>query len=192
MLTHSEILKALDGGDIVLDPLEVELVKRNSCLLRLGDRFREVASEEVIDVGDQSSIDRASGDAFQARNVVVGPDRLLLASSYEKLSVAPDLVGVLSGISNVARLGVIVHATSAFVNAGFGFGAPSRVTFELATVGGTRVRLRTGLPICHLAFVRTSEAETYGVPSARTGQDFPGGSDLNTQFGRFILADLER
>lgn len=187
MLSHSEILKAIEVGDIVIDPFEPELVKRNSCLLRLGDRFRTVASDGIIDVGDQTSIDSANGDPFQAQDVVVGSRSLTLASSLERLSVAPDLVGVLSGISNVARLGVLVHVTSAFVNAGFGFGAPSRVTFELATVGGLQVRLRTGIPLCHLAFVRMSEATAYERVSARTGQDFPGGSDLHTQFGRFIV-----
>jgi dCTP deaminase len=187
VLSHNEINRAIESGDIVIDPFEPDLVKRNSCLLRVGDRFRYIGAKGIIDVGDQASIDDATGEAFQATDVVVESGRLLLASSFERLAVAPDLVGVLSGISNVARLGVVIDVTSAFVNAGFGWGAPSRVTFELTTVGGTRVRLRTGIPICHLAFVRMSEASAYEKPSARTGQDFPGGSDLNTQFGRFIL-----
>ena len=187
MLSRSEILNAIDSGDIVIEPFEFELIKRNSCLLRLGDRFRTVEGSEVIDVGDQESIDSACGEPFQARDVVVDSTSLLLASSFEQISLAPNLVGVLSGISNVARLGVLVHATSAFVNAGFGFGAPSNVTFELATIGGLRVRLRTGIPLCHLAFVRMNEATDYERPSARTGQDYPGGSELYRQFGRFIL-----
>jgi dCTP deaminase len=155
--------------------------------LRLGDRFRVISSQDVIDVADQASIDRASGDAFQSNEALVDSSFLLLASSFEKIALAPSLVGVLSGISNVARLGVLVHVTSAFVNAGFGWGHPSRVTFELATVGGTRVRLRTGIPLCHLAFVRMSDLSTYEFASERTGQEFPGGSDLNSQFGRFIV-----
>ncbi|HEY0469838.1 MAG TPA: dCTP deaminase [Polyangiaceae bacterium] len=187
MLSHMEIIKAIEAGDISIDPFVPELVKRNSCLLRLGDRFRTVGGGGVIDVGDQASIDGASGEPYQARDVVVDSSSLTLASSLECISLAPDIVGVLSGISNVARLGVLVHATSAFVNAGFGYEAPSRVTFELATVGGLQVRLRTGIPLCHLAFVRMSEVSTYERASARTGQDFPGGSDLHTQFGRFIL-----
>jgi dCTP deaminase len=189
MLSHDEILKAQEAGDLSIEPFLPELVKRNSVLLRLGDRFREIKPSGVIDVGDPESLRAHEGAAFEARDVVVSSDRLLLAASFERIALAPDLVGVLSGISNVARLGVLVHATSEFVNAGFGFGDPSRVIFELATVGSMRVRLRTGIPLCHLALFRLNQAPSYCTPSARTGQDVPGFSDLHSQFGRYIIGN---
>jgi dCTP deaminase len=186
MLGHGEILRAIDAGDIVIDPLRPELVKRNSIVLRLGGQFRRISSDEVLDIADPECMARNAGEAFEGKTVDVDSDSVVLASSFETVSLAPDLVGVLSGITNVARLGTVVHATSAFVNAGYGWGRPGRVVFELSTLGRLRVRLYRGLPICHLAIVRLGERTSYPAPSARTGQDAPGHSDLFTQFGRFI------
>lgn len=186
MLSNREIERAIDGGDIKLIPFVPELVKRNSYLLRLGDQFRRIDSTGVVDTADPASMHEHEGSAFSEDSVVVDGTSLVLASSFETIEIAPHLVGLLSGISNVARLGVVVHAASEFVNAGYGREAPSRVVFELATLGGRRVRLWRGAPICHLAFVRMREAADFKTSSARTGQDSPGASDLFGQFGHYI------
>lgn len=186
MLSHGEILRAIEAGEIVIDPLTPELIKRNSYVLRLGGQFRRIEPDGVIDVRDADSLERNAGKEFEAASVEVNSTSLVLASSFEKIALAPHFVGVLSGITNVARLGTLVHATSAYVNAGYGWGHPGRVVFELATVGSLRVELYRGLPICHLAIFRLEEATTYAKPSARTGQDAPGKSDLMAQFGHLI------
>lgn len=186
MLSHGEILRAIESGQIGIDPFTPELVKRNSYVLRLGGQFRRVQSDEVLDVADEECMRRNAGAEFAAGSVIVDSDSLVLASSFERISLAPDLVGVLSGITNVARLGVVVHASSAYVNAGYGWGSPGRVVFELATLGKLKVRLYRGLPVCHLAIIRLAEKTSYSEPSARTGQDAPGYSDLFGQFGKYI------
>jgi dCTP deaminase len=187
VLSHGEIVQAVSNGEITIEPFVPELVRRNSYLLRLGGHFRRVQTLELLDIRDPESMRHSRGEEFAAADVEVNSNSLVLASSFERISLGADLVGVLSGISNVARLGTIVHATSAFINAGYGLGNPGRVVFELATVGGLRVKLYRGLPICHLAVVRLSEASSYPHASARTGQDTPGASDLFTQFGNYIV-----
>jgi dCTP deaminase len=187
VLSHKQIKTAIDAGEISIDPFTPELLKRNSYVLRLGGQFRRLRSDEVLDIADGDCMRRNAGEAFEAADVVVDSTSLLLASSFERISLAPDLVGVLSGITNIARLGTLVHATSAFVNAGYGWGHPGRVVFELATIGGLRVRLYRGLPVCHLAIFRLKEATVYPEASARTGQDAPGHSELFAQFGKYIV-----
>jgi dCTP deaminase len=187
VLSHSEILRCIERGEIVLDPFTPELVKRNSYVLRLGGQFRRITTNDVLDICDPDVMARNAGETFDAPDVEINSTSLVLASSFERVSLAPDLVGVLSGITNVARLGTLVHATSEFVNAGYGWGHPGRVIFELATVGGLRVRLYRVLPICHIAFFRMAEASSFSKPSARTGQDSPGESDLFRQFGHLII-----
>ena len=186
VLSHGEIIACIDDGRIKIDPFTPELVKRNSYVLRLGGQFRRIKTDEVLDIRDPEVMRRNQGEEFQAPDIEIDSTSLVLASSFERISLAPDLVGVLSGITNVARLGALVHATSEFVNAGYGWGHPGRVIFELATVGNLRVRLYRGLPICHIAFFRMNEATAYAKPSARTGQDSPGNSDLYGQFGHLI------
>lgn len=186
VLSHGEILRALENRQISIDPFTPDLVKRNSYVLRLGGDFRRIQSEEVLDIADDDCMRRNLGEEFAAESVVVDGSSVVLASSFERISLAPDLVGVLSGITNVARLGIVVHATSALVNAGYGWGAPGRVVFELATLGQLKVRLYRGLPVCHLAIIRLAEWTSYPAASARTGQDRPGHSELFAQFGKYI------
>lgn len=186
MLSNGEIESAIAKGEIAIDPFDPHLVKRNSYLLRLGDQFRRIDSEGVVDTADGSSMESHAGHAFTNDNVLVSGNHLILASSLEAIAIAPNLVGVLSGISNVARLGVLVHAASEFINAGYGREERSRVVFELATIGGRKVRLWSGTPICHLAFIRMERASEFATQSARTGQDAPGASELTKQFGHFI------
>jgi dCTP deaminase len=186
VLGHGEILRAIDAGDVAIDPFTPELVKRNSIVLRLGGQFRRIRSDEVLDIADPECMARNTGEVFEGRTVDIDGDSVVLASSFETISLAPDLVGVLSGITNVARLGTVVHATSAFVNAGYGWGHPGRVVFELSTLGRLKVRLYRGLPVSHLAIVRLGEQTSYPAASARTGQDAPGHSDLFTQFGHLV------
>jgi dCTP deaminase len=187
MLGHDEIRELLDQERIGIDPFEPELLKRNSYVLRLGGSFRRVSAEAELDIADSESVRAHAGDAFDAESVQVNSTSLILASSLERVWLSPDIVGVLSGISNVARLGVLVHATSAFINAGFGLEGPGTTVFEMATIGGRVVRLYRGLPVCHLAFFRLERPVAGFARSRRTGQSGPGPSDLFDQFGKFIF-----
>ncbi|MEM9652499.1 MAG: hypothetical protein AAGA65_10405 [Actinomycetota bacterium] len=188
ILSNVDIREAVDSGEIIVDPFDPDLIKRNSYLLRLGESFRRISGSSVFDTADAEHYELFGGQAWEDRSVEVNPDSLVLATSLQKVAVGPGIVGVLSGISNVARLGVLVHATSAFVNAGFGMpDQPASVVFELATIGGRRVRLYSGTPVCHLAFLRTQTASDFPMPSRRTGQVGPDPTELLAQFGRYFL-----
>ncbi|MFD9977749.1 dCTP deaminase [Streptomyces sp. NPDC059017] len=185
ILSDQDILGAVRGGDIGITPFDERLVKRNSYLLRLAGPFRRIEGDEILDTADPESFARCEGVLEAGESVVLTPDALVLAGTRERVSLAPSLVGLLSGISNVARLGVQVHATSQLVNAGFAHGAPSRLVFELSTVGGRRVRLYAGTPVCHLVFARLSAPAGARHPSGRTGQLGTAPSRLLDQFGHF-------
>ncbi|MEU5822075.1 dCTP deaminase [Streptomyces sp. NPDC047803] len=185
ILSGAEIRQAVRSGEMGITPFDDRLVKRNSYLLRLSGPFRRLEGDEVVDTADPESFRRAEGTVEDGESVVLTPDTLVLAGTHERVGLAPSLVGLLSGISNVARLGVQVHATSQLVNAGFAYGDPSPLVLELCTVGGRRVRLYRGTPVCHLVLARLSVPATGSVPSARTGQRGTDPSRLLEQFGHF-------
>jgi dCTP deaminase len=187
MLGHDEIAEQMEQGRLSIDPFEPELLKRNSYVLRLGGSFRRISGDSEVDIADPECAALLAGEAFDSPSVVINSGSLVLAASLERISLPDDIVGVLSGISNVARLGVLVHATSAFINAGFGKAKPGTTIFEMATIGGRTVRLYRGLPICHIAFFRLDRPVAGFEPSRRTGQSAPGASELFSQFGHFIF-----
>ena len=176
----------LDSGDILIEPFDRALLKRNSYLLQLGSEYRRLSSRDLFDSANPKHYEDYAGELWTGQFVDVEPDTLILATSSQRVGVGHNLVGVLSGISNVARLGVQVHCTSAFVNAGYGMpNDPGHVVFEMATVGGRRVRMYPGTPICHLAFLASESPAQSRKPSDRSGQSGPDPSSLFSQFGDF-------
>jgi deoxycytidine triphosphate deaminase len=190
ILSDQDILRAVDCGDIAITPFDERLVKRNSYLLRLAGPFRRIQGDEILDTADPHSFDRCEGVLETGDSVLLTSDALVLAGTQERVGLAPSLVGLLSGISNVARLGVQVHATSQLVNAGFAHGDPSHLVFELSTVGGRRVRLYSGTPVCHLVFAQLSAPSVGARPSGRTGQRGTDPSRLLDQFGHFYAGGM--
>ncbi|MGQ4436288.1 MULTISPECIES: dCTP deaminase [unclassified Streptomyces] len=187
ILTDQEIRQALDAGEIHITPFDEHLVKRNSYLLRLVGPFRRIQGDDILDTADPDSFTRCEGTVETGNSVLLTSDSLVLAGSYERVGLAPTLAGLLSGISNVARLGVQVHATSQLVNAGFAHDDPSPLVFELSTVGARQVRLYAGTPICHLILARLSGPAAMNRPSGRSGQRGTDPSQLLRQFGHYYL-----
>ncbi|MFF7546459.1 dCTP deaminase [Streptomyces canus] len=189
ILSDKGIRTSLGEGALTITPFDDRLVKRNSYLLRLHTAFRRIDTDAVLDTADPDALAAAAGRLTEADSIVLTPDSLVLGCSAERLGLAADMVGLLSGVSDLARLGVQIHCTSQLVNAGFAHSRPSRVVFELSTVGGRKVLLHAGTPICHLVLFTLCSPTTYPHPSGRTGQDGPEPSRLLQQFGHFYAAE---
>ncbi|GAA2280283.1 dCTP deaminase [Actinomadura sp. NPDC048955] len=185
ILSDTDIRKSIADGSLTITPFDERLVKRNSYLLRLHSQFRRISGDAIVDTADPVSLRAGAGAAFRSESVVVTPDALVLACSRERIGLPADTVGILSGISNVARLGVMVHCTSQLVNAEFGDESPSRLVLEVSTVGGRSVRLYAGTPLCHLVLCKLVSPTAPRESSRRTGQEGPDPSELLSQFGHF-------
>jgi len=190
ILSDQDIRRARDDGDLHISPFDDRLVKRNSYLLRLAGPFRRIQGSGIVDTADPASFGENEGEIETGASVLLTPDTLVLAGTHERVGLAPSLAGLLSGISNVARLGVQVHATSQLINAGFAHGDPSPLVFELSTIGGRRVRLYSGTPLCHLVLARLATPTAQPRPSRRTGQHGTDPSRLLDQFGHFYLGGV--
>jgi dCTP deaminase len=188
-LSDHDIETAIADGEISIHPFDRRLLKRNSYLLRLAPDHRRIAPGFVVDTADPEHYPFLQGVDGTADSFVVDAESLVLGCSLEQISVSASIIGMLSGISNVARLGVLLHSTSEIVNAGFARGKPSRLVFEMATIGGMRVRMYSGTPVCHLLFARLQTPTRHAVDSERTGQDGPDPSRLLAQFGHFFQPD---
>jgi dCTP deaminase len=97
--------------------------------------------------------------------LVLHPGDLILASTFENVSIPRDLVGVLQGRSSLGRLGVIVHATASFIDPCF----EGTITLELSNLGHLPVKLYTLARVATLAFafVQGKVESAYGdeIPS---------------------------
>jgi len=74
----------------------------------------------------------------------------------EKVKIADDIVARVEGRSSLGRLGIIVHSTAGFIDAGFS----GTITLEMTNINRMPVALYPGMRICQLAFqLMSSKAE---------------------------------
>jgi len=156
ILVDFEIRAAIRDGKLFIEPFEEALIQPNSYDLRLDNRFSwHEASEKIIDPYNSTSILEGlvsvTDDSF-----VVKPGHFVLGATLERFSLPADIVGQLTGKSSLARLGVMVHVTAGFIDAGFSH-PPAQITLEIVNVGGRPVRLHAGMPIAQMVFTQTSE-----------------------------------
>ena len=75
----------------------------------------------------------------------------------ERVTLPPDVCGFLEGRSRFARLGLMVHVTSAFVQPG----VRNRQVLEMSNVSSRSLRLHAGVRVCQLVLMRTDGEAVY-------------------------------
>lgn len=173
ILVDFEIRESVSKGELIIDPYDPVLIQPNSYDVRLDNKFSwHDAGAEIIDPYDQQTVlqdfSKVSEDSF-----IVQPGQFVLGATLERLSLPADIVGQLTGKSSLARLGVMVHVTAGFIDAGFS-NPPAQITLEIVNVGARPVRLHAGMPIAQMVFTRTAVCEVpYNAkPNAKyNGQD---------------------
>lgn len=156
ILVDHEIRAAVQAGKLILDPYEDGLIQPNSYDVRLSDRFSwHDAGAGIIDPYDSGSVLSGLVEVVED-SIVLAPGQFILGATLERICLPRDIVGQLTGKSSLARLGVMVHVTAGFIDAGFSH-PPAQITLEIVNVGNRPVRLHAGMPIGQMVFTRTAE-----------------------------------
>jgi deoxycytidine triphosphate deaminase len=101
----------------------------------------------VIDLADQSSIDGLYGEPVtEWETHQLAPGEMLLGAVEEPLRLGAEVMGMIGGLSHLARVGLAVHVTSPFVLPGWN----GHLTLELANTGPATLRLHHGMPLARL------------------------------------------
>ena len=105
------------------------------------------------------------------------PGEFVLGSTSERVAVPEDLVARLEAKSSLGRLGLLIHSTAGYVDAGW----DGQLTLELSNVSNLPITLYPGMKIGQISFVQmTTPAERpYGASelgSKYKGQEGPKAS----------------
>jgi dCTP deaminase len=187
ILSDRTIREELAAGRIVIDPLGDAAVQPSSGDLRLDRHFRVFRNHTlaVIDVKvDNTALTELVWVVDDDDPFILHPGEFVLGSTLEHVSVPSDLVARLEGKSSLGRLGLLIHSTAGFVDAGF----QGQLTLELSNVANLPITLYPGMKIGQISFIRmTTEAEQpYGssaVGSKYQGQTGPRPSRYWENFG---------
>ncbi len=172
LLSDRDIRKAIDSGDLGIDPYDPELVQPSSIDVRMDRYFRVFNNSKYTHIDPKQNQDELTslvevedGDAF-----VLHPGEFVLASTLEKFTLPAHLAGRLEGKSSLGRLGLLTHSTAGFIDPGFS----GYITLELSNVANLPITLWPGMKVGQLAlFQMSSPAETpYG--SGKLGSKYQG------------------
>jgi len=156
ILSDKDILKAIEKGQIKIDPFEKKFIQPASVDLRLDNQFLifKNAIHSCIDVKKpvddlMEKVVISDGDFF-----VIHPGEFALGLTYEMVGVGDNMVGRLEGKSSLGRLGVIIHATAGYLDPGNHL----KLTLELSNLGKLPVKLYPKMPVAQMSFSPLSSA----------------------------------
>lgn len=156
ILSDNEIKKQIREGRIVVNsPLEDHEanIHASSMDLRLGKYFK------IYDHSKHPVLDPLKMNSFEGLTTlveitnpeepfIVHPGDFVLGVTLEKIRLPNDIVARVEGRSSLGRLGIIVHSTAGFVDAGF----EGTITLEITNINRMPVALYPGMRVCQLAF----------------------------------------
>jgi dCTP deaminase len=154
ILVDWQILDRIARGFIRVDPFDQNLVQPNSLDIRLGRHFvwyRE--NDEVIDPYRKETVTDGVEEMY-ADSILLQPGKFVLGETLECIGLPDNIVATIEGKSSIARLGVGLHQTGGWIDAGF----RGTITLEMSNANQRPVRLYTGMPIGQLVFYTTERA----------------------------------
>ncbi len=159
-LSDNDIEKAVEDGEIVLEPFDKKRLQPASYDILLGNRF--LLSEQH----KGAKIDPVKKVFPETREIILKDDEeFVLHPGVTVLGFSHDYFGSdkylihLNGKSSLARIGLVVHNTAGLVNPGHYL----NIVFELYNTNIIPIVLRPKMPIGQLTFseLRTPHKRSY-------------------------------
>jgi dCTP deaminase len=172
ILSDRSIYEALDSGRIVVDPIDPSMIQPSSVDVTI-DRFFRVFRNHTMGIIDVKQnledltelVEIAEDDVF-----ILHPGEFVLGSTAERVALPADLVARLEGKSSLGRLGLLIHSTAGFVDAGW----DGHLTLELSNVATLPITLYPGMKIGQLSFIQMTTPADNPYGSAAVGSKYQG------------------
>ncbi len=158
VLTRPAILRELASGRLRIEPLDPEQIGPASVDLTLSDEIRVIeGGGEPIDIHEELDYREHTRRLELRTPYRLEPGATIHGITRERIALPPDLCGLLEGRSRFARLGLMIHVTSAFVQPG----VHNRQVLEISNVSGHPLHIHPGVRICQIVLLRTEGEARY-------------------------------
>jgi dCTP deaminase len=185
VLSDSEIQDQIDKGIITIEPFERSLLRGGSVCLRLSDSYMSLRSSGISDISKKESYPQYHLETANADSgFIISARSMVLGSTMEKVRLPLGLMGWMSSLSGLARIG-LQTTLSNLVGPGFGEDRPSSLTLELLNHLDNDIRIYPGMRICHLMILALGREATVGYDrqiGTYSRQVGPRGSQFYTEF----------
>jgi len=150
ILTRDVILEEIRKGNIGITPFDAQNLGPASYDLALGTSLRvfiprttAYAVHNEADFNDLTKLIEMDESGYTMR-----PGETVLGVTVENISLATHIAGWLEGRSRFARLGLMVHISSPFMQPGIN----NREVLEIANLSPTPLTILPGTKICQFIF----------------------------------------
>jgi dCTP deaminase len=187
ILSDVSIRKALADGRIIIEPLDDDAIQPSSVDLHVDRYFRVFRNDTTpfIDPKEPQENLTELVEVQEDAAFILHPGEFVLGSTFERVALPDDLVSRLEGKSSLGRLGLLIHSTAGFVDAGW----DGHLTLELSNVANLPIAIYPGMKIGQISFfeMTTPASEPYGSTSMGSkyqGQRGPTPSRYYLNFAR--------
>jgi dCTP deaminase len=172
ILSDHSIREELAAGRIEIDPLNPDFIQPSSVDLTI-DRFFRVFRNHTMPVIDVKQnledltelVEIPEDGAF-----ILHPNEFVLGATAERVKLPTDLVARLEGKSSLGRLGLLIHSTAGFVDAGWN----GYLTLELSNIATLPITLYPGMKIGQISFLRMTTPADVPYGSASLSSKYQG------------------
>jgi dCTP deaminase len=172
ILSDRTIREELAAGRIVIEPLDEGDIQPSSVDLRIDRFFRVFRNHtmRVIDVKEDQEELTELLEIGEEDALILHPGEFVLGSTLERVALPNDLVARLEGKSSLGRLGLLIHSTAGFVDAGW----DGHLTLELSNVANLPITLYPGMKIGQISFLRMTTPADRPYGSSQIGSKYQG------------------
>jgi len=172
VLSDRSIRQELEAGGIVIEPLADGCIQPSSVDLHVDRYFRVFRNDTTPFIDPKQPqedltelVEVADGQAF-----ILHPGEFVLGSTLERVALGTDLVARLEGKSSLGRLGLLIHSTAGFVDAGW----DGHLTLELSNVANLPIAIYPRMKIGQISFLRMSTEAEHPYGSDETESKYRG------------------
>ncbi len=175
ILSDRTIREELAAGRIVVEPFDDTCVQPSSIDLRLDRYFRVFLNHTMPVIDVKQNLEDLTrlveiDDTDPDRAFILHPGEFVLGSTAERVRLPDDLVARLEGKSSLGRLGLLIHSTAGFVDAGW----DGHLTLELSNVANLPITLYPGMKIGQISFLQMTTAAEVPYGSKEVGSKYQG------------------
>jgi dCTP deaminase len=172
ILSDVSIRKALAEGRIIIDPLDEASIQPSSVDLHFDRYFRVFRNDTTpfIDPKEPQENLTELVEVTEEGSFILHPGEFVLGSTLERVALPDDLVARLEGKSSLGRLGLLIHSTAGFVDAGW----DGHLTLELSNVANLPIAIYPGMKIGQISFLEMTTPASAPYGSASMGSKYQG------------------
>lgn len=172
ILSDRTLREQIAAGHILIEPFDDTLVQPSSIDVRISKLFRVFRNHTAgvidvkLDTRDMTELVEIPDDGV----FMLHPGEFVLGSTLERIAVPEDLVARIEGKSSLGRLGLLIHSTAGFIDAGF----DGHVTLELANVASLPITLYPGMKIGQVSFMQMTTPAEHPYGAGAKGSKYQG------------------